>query len=307
MAMLASIGCNDPGGQNMFATDSGYLLYAQDVIVTPGTEVSLKAKLRGGPLLTGKNLTQIRFYIGGAFVNSALTDENGDCSLKFTPRQTGDYIFTVEVDPIGFDDKAPAPVKLLLACRDGGEPIIVVDLDKTLVADGFDKVLLSKAEPMADSVTVMTTLAKTNTIVYLTHRPDLLGPKSKNWLAENKYPTGPVLLSNADQFAEGSEAFKTKMLKELKDNFRNANIGIGDKISDARAYQANSITPYLILSIAPDASSFSLKRLAASLNDLDDRVQVVTSWQQIAEGILQSKDFPRRAAQLEILRRANGG
>ncbi len=64
---------------------------------------------------------------------------------------------------------------------------------------------------------------------------------------QDNYPVGPVLLSDIGGFFRGSGAFKTSALRELRKRFTNIEIGIGDKISDARSYYDNYMQSFLII------------------------------------------------------------
>jgi len=180
--------------------------------------------------------------------------------------------------------------------------MVVVDLDKTVVATGFHTVLIGRATPMADSQRVLARLAGKRTIVYLTHRPDYFSIKSKAWLREHKYPPGPLLLSTPGAFLKGSGAYKSEMLAQLRKRFRKIEIGIGDKISDAQAYHENGLKAFLILPVPePEpAAPERLEALADELEALDDEVQVVTHWRQIEQVLFEKGSHPRSAMQKQI-------
>jgi hypothetical protein len=138
----------------------------------------------------------------------------------------------------------------------------------------------------------MQRLANDYSIVYLTHRPEYFGPKSKGWLADNDYPRAPVLLSDIAGFVAGSGEFKSTRLAEIRKDFSNIRIGIGDKISDAQAYHDNDITAYLIVMPEMYPSPAETLRLAEQIAALPEAIQVVTSWDQIGAGIYQDEKFP---------------
>lgn len=172
--------------------------------------------------------------------------------------------------------------------------MLIVDLDKTLVASGFYTVLASNPEPVFDSVRVMGLLARRYTIIYLTHRPDCLGPKSKSWLAENGYPDAPLLMPNSRTFLKGSESYKSSIINEIRRRFPKLEIGIGDKTSDAKAYHDNGIRSFLLIYPEALSSARELQELSVSLQvDLASEVQVVTGWWQIEQAVFQGKSYPR--------------
>ena len=191
-----------------------------------------------------------------------------------------------------------------MACRKSDELAMIVDLDKTLVASGFHLVLIGEPEPMPYSSRVMRRLAEKHSVIYLTHRPDYFGPKSKAWLGKYNYPTRPVLLSDIGGFSSGSAAFKTKAIQQLCSRFKNIRIGIGDKVSDANSYHENEIQTFLIIDIPQAATAEQLRMLAKSLETLPDQVQVVPPWSQIENVLFENGSYPRSEMQRELEKKA---
>ncbi len=305
-AVLTAAWAGGCGTQSvLLGTEGEYLLTTFDALARPGEEVTLRARLQAGDLLSAKSGYVVRFRRESEFFKAAETGRDGIAAVSFTPPQAGDYRFSVEVSPSGFADQPPAPRPLLVACRAAEAPMLVVDMDKTLVASGFEQVLIGQPEPMPDSPAVMKRLAERYTIVYLTHRPDYFGPKSKAWLAEQGYPSGPVLLSNVGEFLSGSGAFKSAVLEQLKKRFSRIEIGIGDKVSDAQAYLDNGLKAFLILQISPQASSQQLRQQAESIRALPEAAQVVTGWNQIGKAVFEGGSFGRSRMVEELTKLAD--
>lgn len=290
VGVLAAGGCGTQWV--LLGTEGEYLFTAFDALALPGEAVTLRARLQAGDFLMSRPGHVVRFLRGGRLFKAAETDAAGVAAVTFTPDAPGDYHFTAEVSASGFADELPGPQELLAACRAPDAPIVVVDMDRTLVASGFDRVLIGAPEPMAKSPAVMTRLAGRYTVVYLTHRPDYFGPKSKAWLRQYRYPAGPVLLSSLGGFLSGSGAFKADMLGELRQRFRKIEMGIGDKVSDARAYHDNGLKAFLIIQVDPKASPEQLREQADSIAELPAAVQVVTGWDQVEQGVFEAASFP---------------
>ncbi len=286
-------------------TDSEYLFVGFDAVSLPGEQVQLQARLQAGDLLRPQQGYVVRFYRDGKLFKIAETDRQGMATVSFTPEKPGIYNFTADLSPNGFADRMPAAQNLLVACYSAEEPILVVDLDKTLVASGFETVLIGDPQPMAGSVKVMQRLAGTYSIIYLTHRPDYFGPKSKAWLQKNGYPAGPVLMSDIEGFLSGSGAYKSNALMELRKKFTNIEIGIGDKVSDAQSYYDNYMQSFLIMDMPASPTAMQLREMADSLEPLPDDVQVVSSWAQIEAAIFEGEKFPRSQAQEQLISRAD--
>jgi len=302
MLIVALAGCGAQGV--LLGTESGYLLTAADSLCLPGQEVQLQAKLQGGDLLKAQPGYVIRFYRDGRLFKAAQTGADGTAGVSFKPDGPGDYKFKVDVSPAGFSDPPPGSQELLVACRQADQPMVVVDLDRTVVASGFHMVLLGDPEPMPGSAELLGKLAKTYSIVYLTHRPDYFGPKSKAWLAAHGYPRGPVLLAGVSGFLKGSGQFKSEMLAEMKKSFSGIEMGIGDKVSDAAAYWRNGLKSFLIIQVPESDDPAVYENLADSIATLSDDVQVVTSWQQIDSAIFAGASFPRSLAEGELRNKA---
>jgi len=267
----------------------GQVLLARDVLATPGEEVTLHASLRGGFRVEGVEGVRIQFHLDERRIDQLTTDADGNVQTRWkAPAEPGDYAIRVRVKPDDQpedEDRQVLPARLLVAVRQADAPLAVVDLDKTLVASGFATVLLggSSAEPMSGSQEVLARLAKTYTIVYLTHRPDFLGPSSKTWLDTHKYPVGPLLTSTLGGLLEGSGTFKTDRLRALKKTFPNLKVGIGDKISDAQAYAALGMTSILIPDVDwSDDDPEDFEKKAAALAALPESVQVAMNWAEVS-------------------------
>ena len=303
LSALAAAGC---GAQSiLFGAEGGYLFTAYDVVAVPGEEVLVRARLQGGDFLRDQPGHAVRFDKDGLFYKAAETGGNGFAIVTFTPDTPGDYLFRAELAPSGFSDEPPEPVQAIVRCRTPDTPVCIVDLDKTLVASGFHLVLVGDPQPMPGSVDVMKRIDKDYTVVYLTHRPDLFGVKSKGWLRQQGYPLGPLLLSDIGGFIQGSGAFKSNVLKDLRARFTGNAVGIGDKISDAQAYFDNGLRSFLIVQPDEAAGAASLAKLADSLDTLDDQVQVVTGWDQVEKALYGSDTYPRSKLQGELRKRAS--
>ena len=300
---LAASGCGsqavllDAGGEHLFV--------AFDTVALPGEAVDLRARLQAGDLLEPRAGCVVRFIRDGTLFKAAETDADGVAAVTFTPAKPGVYRFTAELSPNGFPDAPPAPRECVVACRKPDAPTVIVDLDKTLVASGFQLVLIGDPAPMVKSVDVMRKLAADHAVIYLTHRPDYFGPKSKAWLAKHDYPPGPVLLSDLGGFLAGSEAFKTRAIEDLRRRFKKIRIGIGDKPSDAAAYHAHGVRAFLILDLPASPTAEALGEMIRDLKALPDAVQVVTSWDQIDRAVFGTASYPRSAAESMLQARLN--
>ena len=274
----------------------GPVLLARDLLVEPDTEVTLEASLRTGLRLTGIEGKRIQFLLGDEPIGEVRSNRTGDVALRWkVPAKPGDYLLKVRLNS---QDQPAQPIEdteLLVAARKADTPIAVVDLDKTVVASGFAWVLLGDAKPMAGANLVLGRLAKTHTIVYLTHRPDFLGTLSRKWLATNGFPAGPVLTSTLGGLMAGSPTYKNARLEAVRQTFKNVAVGIGDKTSDAKVYADNGLRSILILHVDWSGDKAEdYEKLAAELAALPDSVQVVTNWAQVSDVLFNTAAFLKR-------------
>ncbi|MFW6133635.1 MAG: hypothetical protein ACOC8F_07030 [Planctomycetota bacterium] len=304
LALLAAAGC---GAQpQLLGTRGAHLLTVYDALAAPGEQVDVAARLRGGDFLQDRPGYVVRFGRQGRLFKAAETDEDGRAAVAFTPETPGDYRFVAEVAPVGFaaGTPPPRPQELLVACRPRDAPIAVVDLDRTLVATGFQTVLVGDPEPMGGSVEVMRRLAREYAVVYLTHRPDFFGIKSRTWLREQGYPRGPVLLSSVSGFLAGSESYKSEAIRRLAERFTALRVGIGDKISDAAAYHARGLHSVLVFQVPDSEDPEDYTDLAMALGRLPEAVDVVTDWDEVARAVFEGARFPARRIEQRLEQRA---
>jgi hypothetical protein len=279
----------------LLGTEGSYFFVGYDQLTTPGGAAVLQTRLQAGDLLANQPGYTVKYFLGPDLYAAALTDQDGYARAPFTAESPGDYIFKAQPAPTGFSQTPPEPMDIFIASRPADTPLLIVDLDKTIVESGFRQVLFGQPKPMANSARVMQQLAKDYTVVYLTHRPEYFGPKSKQWLADNGYPRAPVLLSSLKGFASGSKQFKSTRLAEIHRQFTNIRIGVGDKISDAQVYQANGAQAYLIVQTQTLKAPQEMLDLAADISTLPATVQVVSNWDQIERGVFDRQKFPPSA------------
>ncbi len=278
--------------------DQGALFYAFDTLAYPRQPVDLVAQLRGAKDMAPIAGVTVAFARGDWVAGRITTDANGVAAMQWTPPDRGNYSFEARI--VGVPDESLAdmlavkPSTLLVAARGKKEPQVVVDLDHTVADSNFMLVMVGGGEPMADSVEVLSRIAKRYGVIYLTHRPDLLTRKSKAWLADKGYPSGPLLVSEI-KGVPASGKFKSAKLTALRRFFPGVAMGIGDKLSDAQAYVDNGMSAYLI----PDYKEKprSMRAIAAEIRALrsQGRLQVVGNWRQIEQGVFSGRKFPPEA------------
>jgi hypothetical protein len=131
-----------------------------------------------------------------------------------------------------------------------GTPIVLSDVDGTLTTEENEEftALLTGATPDAnpDSAEVLSTLAqKGYRVMYLTARPQFLGGRTREFLAERGYPLGLVHTTLSFTGATGGSAvtYKTAELAALADRGLVPAWAFGNTASDAEAYDNAGLLP----------------------------------------------------------------
>jgi phosphatidate phosphatase APP1 len=220
-----------------------------DALARPGEEVVLTARLEtdGLPGLSPdyENETLVLTAPGGA-EQAAVTGDEGTAEFRVrAPDRRGD--FTCSVRDGGSTERA----LLRLAVRPAEEPLLLVDLDGTIVASGTFAVIRGEAEPMPGAAEALTALSRGRTIVYFTARDDFLLRSTREFLSRYRFPPAPLLLRDLTIGTLSAETYKTEALRALRERFTGPWVGVGDRVEDARAYLANGARA-LILSVDPE-------------------------------------------------------
>jgi len=288
-AILPAGGCDFVG--KMLDFDGKYLFVGHDAVALPGEDVAIRARLQKGNFLRDVRGAEVRFFRDGRLVQAVKTSDEGFAAIRFVPREVGDYRFVAEYMPHG-GTRQGAQAEVLLACRGPDTHLFVVDLDRTLVNGGFKAVLAGQPPPMPHSDEVVNRLAGEYTIVYLTRRLDYLGRKSKEWLKLHGYPPGTMFLSEVRRFLDSNEEYKSSTLADIRRRFRGKGFGIGDQVSDVKAYLENALTAIMILHVRKSARPHEIRKQARELDALPASVQVVRDWEQVEKIVFHGESFP---------------
>ncbi|MBN1846675.1 MAG: hypothetical protein JW810_13400 [Sedimentisphaerales bacterium] len=297
------------GGQNGWAdiaaevagsifldAEHGAIFYAFDALAHPNEVIDLTVRLQDSKL-RGIADAEIGYYFRDELIGTARTNADGLAASGWKPPGEGHFELSARIRDIP-NGRNPdilhiEPAALAVLVRPPQERFVVIDLDHTLVDSSFYRVLLGAGRPMADSARVTRRIAERYSIIYLTHRPDLMTQRSKTWLRRNGYPPGPLLVSRLAEAFGSSGRYKSTRISTLQDSFDRIAIGIGDKISDAQAYLENGLQAYLIPHYDDDDAE-DLREMARQIRILTayGPVQVVGNWNQIEQGIFDGQLFP---------------
>ncbi len=299
LAVMAVAACADPDQVNR----REILFQGFDQVSTPAREIELAVSLRTAGFTRPLTDYTVFFFVtdgsGRRRIGAAKTNADGIARIAQRFESLGLHTVTAELDPAELHSARVPSCELLVAVFESTQRFVVVDLDHTVVDAGLDEVLLGDPDPLPDAAAVLTDLARQQHVLYLTHRPEFLRSRSKRFLKKWGFPEGPLLMCTLDEWASGSESFKTGELDRLLALFPNITLGVGDRISDGVAYRGNGLDCFII--VQPQKLTAAQRVvLADQLEVLDDQAQVVTSWDQIRAVLAGTARYPRSAMQRQL-------
>jgi hypothetical protein len=303
--LATSVGCGAQGW--ILAAERNVLFQGVDTVTTPGQAATLAASLRGEDYLKSlRDYTVIYDRPGGQRIGAAKTNDDGVASVTHAFESQGIHRVAVSLDPAELNTPDVPTCEIVVGVFDSDERFVVVDLDHTVVDAGIDQVLLGDPHPLPDAVDVLQGMSKDYRILFLTHRFEHLGARSKAFLRRWEFPEAPLLLSTVSEFLSGSETFKFGAIGKLRETFPNISLGIGDKISDGAAYLRNGMDCYVIIQ-PQKLTRFEREAVADELSTLEERANIVSGWAEIRESLTTGKRFPPSAMQRRLREWGGGG
>jgi len=251
-----------------------------DDAVMFGDKLRLVAYVEKEPVLgLRRNVedVEVRFYLNGRAVGDDDTDDDGRASIRIKHAPAGIGAFEARALVGGHDLRATAAVYRWHKDR----TIIAVDIDDTIAETEYRQLILKdrdkKSDPVDDSRKTLSRLARDYHIVYVTARPRFLLEKTRRWLADERFPSGPVVTARGLRQTIRPARHKTKMLRDLRDRWPNLLIGIGNNAADAEAYGANRM---LCLIVPPKGDA---------VDDIGRHAVVLRDWDAVADVFEQNR------------------
>lgn len=289
--LLPLAGCGVPDW--WLGAEQGTLFQGFDAVVRPGEPATLRISLRGGKRLAGLSDYTIFLYDDARRrIGVAKTDAQGDALFTVTQPEPGLYRYQAEVDQSEVG-AANVPTAMMQAgVFDPQTRFLFIDLDGTIVGQGFDMALLADSEPMPHAREVIAELAPRYQPLYLTGRPEYLGRRSRQWLQDHHLPPGPLIVSRVDQYAQGVESYRKQVIGGLQKSFPQKHAAIGDKPWDIRAYAATGVTSLLIVQTQEESTRRATAALIKVLKGLPPQTHVVTDWLQVRQVLMGQASYP---------------
>ena len=232
-----------------FAYNSRNLnLKGYDIVGTPGNNYILKCKVQTSNLLGfDKYGEMVDFYIDDNFIGMSSTDKNGIAEIGHYFDEPGTHVITIKLS-----EKSryfANPSNIVAGIYNEHKPILICDIDHTVCDTKILLFLLNqdiKIPAVKNSSEVLNRVAEKYDIIYVTHRDNAFIHKTKFWLDLFNYPAGPIFFWNFGKYTFNNEKYKQRIIKNLKKQFPNISVGIGDKTGDAIAYIKNGLKSILI-------------------------------------------------------------
>lgn len=226
-----------------------------DVLVPVGQEAKITARLNLKDVfnlrfrLTGR---VISFHVDGEEIGEARTGWEGCATMVFTPLREKEYRLVASCR--GADRSPPAVAEATIFSRSTKREALILDIDRTLSGCSTFASMIrgsKRIPPLNDAVEVTRALARKYDPIVVTARKTYVRRKTKRWLAEKGFPAWPIYFSSFFGSPISHERFKTELIRELKQVWRNITIGIGDRDFDARAYLANGLRAIILREKGP--------------------------------------------------------
>jgi phosphoglycolate phosphatase-like HAD superfamily hydrolase len=240
---LSSLGCSGP------------VLTVNDAVVMGGTQSPVTAYVERPVGLGFRHAVKevpVEFSAGNREIGVCETQNRGQASVLCDLPQGGCSQF-----------EAIAIVKGKTVTQSGcvfrwdpRRTVVAVDVDHTLSLTAYLALLFKTRDrhsrPIPGAVETMNALARDYQIAYVTSRPRFLLERTRQWLREEGFPAGPVIVSSGWAEWRNQGAFKRRRLADLRQQWPNLLIGIGDKQSDVGAYTANGMLTLIVNEKRPD-------------------------------------------------------
>jgi len=189
------------------------------------------------PFLQDVKDIDVAFQANQVNIGTAKTNADGKAETAASLPQSGDVIVSARAKVDGKDIAASARAYHWRPDR----VVIVVDVDNTICETVVEKLIFGGGKeptlrPIADSKETMVRLAQQYEILYVTARPRRVLEATREWLDKHGFPPGPVLTAPGVGPSLKPTETKIDIIGNLKKDWPNILIGIGNSATDAQAY-----------------------------------------------------------------------
>lgn len=220
-------------------------LTVHDSLTSPNQPATIEATLTSKGLLTETGLggEPIELLVAGNVVATAMTGGDGRAFLSYTPKAKGAVPFTVRVGTT--PRVAVVEAGANLAVWERRTPIMAVEMSSLMEEPGGQGPIITwpgkEAEgrrPMSDAANELGKLTKFYyNVLYVVTRDKTMGPndlvnaQARQWLMDQKFPVGHILVLPSD-----TEAFGAKLDEMHAAGWKTLKIGVGRTKAFAEAF-----------------------------------------------------------------------
>ncbi len=236
-------------------------LTMEDVACIPGEKSIFVGQLeRDSPFgipdaLEGESIS---FWVGSELIGVAKTDDEGRARLA---ADLGTRSVRDEVIARAWVGLQRVQVVRPIQSWDANTVIIAVDVDHTIAETDYEGVLLddvdTKTTTIPGSVEALNALSRKFHVMYVTARPNFLYDETRRWLKMHGFPQAPLVMGSSTSDLVDQAELKKDLLGWRREHLPNLLIGIGDKASDAEAYDAVGMLSILLTPVEeePEAAN----------------------------------------------------
>jgi hypothetical protein len=301
-------------------------LHAYDGVTKPGKPAQLRAKLERvikgisrlgikpdvegevlGFYLLEAPVTDPRYSVAleaPRYIGKATTADGGLATLSFTPPRTG--VYRIEARIGQGSDYIAFPAPMTVAAYDPSSSIIAVDLDETIT----DRSSLSASvkdndeiQPRPHALETLRRLTQEQNlrVIYITSRDSGFINKTRAWFVKHELPKGPIFFWDFWERSWSEETFKTRLIAELKSKQPGLRAGLGDSVSDAKAFIANRLVAH-ILSPAPNEDLPSLALRCRDWRRFGQHFKLQEETRRLLQDVAHGSHSKRTAAAQRLAR-----
>jgi hypothetical protein len=225
------------------------VLSVDDAVVLGGAQMPAKAVVERPLALgfrSGVKKAVVQFSAADRPIGSGRTETKGaactECALP--PHGCSDFTATVTIDGKTIQRSGT------VFHWDADRTIVAVDIDDTLSLTNYASLMIGARDrgsrPYRGAVAAMNALARDYHIVYVTARPRFMLERTRQWLQAQGFPAGPLVVSASWAEWRNQSAYKRRALANLRKQWPNLLIGIGDKRGDVDAYVGNRMLTLIV-------------------------------------------------------------
>lgn len=183
---------------------------------------------------------EVEFYLEDEKIGEAKSNEKGEFFLEHEFESQGLYQIMLNIK------EAPSKSTILTALilsNNNEKPLTICDIDHTIVNFSFFRFLFGKRlYPIKGAKDTLNSLQNNYHLIYLTHRDKRFSALTKKWLKIHQIPFGPVFFWSINEDPFLSAKYKIRALQKIQEQSKlSLEIGIGDRLSDMKAYSAMNI------------------------------------------------------------------